>query len=98
MDILQCYYNGKRELEDIAIFHAEYEQIHPFQEGNGRTGRAIIFKQCLDSNIIPVVITNDDKMKYYHALHVAQVEKDYKELIEFFGEEQGKYWKNIERY
>lgn len=86
------------QLRDLAIFHAKYEQIHPFQDGNGRTGRAILLKQCLEHNIMPVIITNDDKLKYYHALHVAQVEKDYEKLIAFFQAEQNKYFENISRY
>lgn len=96
--LIKKYNSSKQELEDIAVFHAEYEHIHPFQDGNGRTGRAIIFKQCLDSNIVPIVITNDDKMKYYHALHIAQVENRYEELIRFFEAEQDKYLQNIKRY
>ncbi len=96
--LIEDYYCSDTQLKDIAIFHAEYEKIHPFQDGNGRTGRAILFKQCLDANIIPVVITNDDEMKYYHVLHVAQVEHKYEDLIQFFSEEQEKYLAHIEPY
>ena len=97
-ELIKKYNSSKQEMKDIAVFHAEYEHIHPFQDGNGRTGRAIIFKQCLDSNIVPVIITNDDKMKYYHALHMAQVENRYEELINFFMAEQDKYLENVKRY
>lgn len=97
-ELISRFSNKEMSLRDIAIFHAEYEHIHPFQDGNGRTGRAIILKQCLEHNIIPVIITNDDKLKYYHALHTAQVDKDYEKLILFFQTEQSKYYDNISRF
>ena len=97
-DLIDEYNASNRELIDIAKFHAEYEHIHPFQDGNGRTGRAIIFKQCLDSNIVPVIISNDDKTRYYHALHTAQVECDYDDLLNFFKEEQNKYYEHVKPY
>lgn len=97
-ELIKKYNSSEKELKDIAIFHAEYEHIHPFQDGNGRTGRVIIFKQCLDSNIVPVVIENNDKAIYYHALHVAQVDNNYEKLVEFFYKEQDKYFKNISKF
>ncbi len=99
IDALVCNYNcGNKELIDIVRFHAEYEHIHPFQDGNGRTGRAIIFKQCLDSNILPVVIFDADKIRYYHALHAAQIDKDYEKLLVFFEDQQGKYLEKIKLF
>lgn len=97
-ELIHSYNNGEKGLMDIVVFHAEYEKIHPFQDGNGRTGRAIILKQCLDSGIVPVIITNDDKIRYYHALHSAQTENDYEKLLKFFKEEQFKYYSNIKAY
>lgn len=96
--LIKKYEESNKELMDIAKFHAEYEQIHPFQDGNGRTGRAIILKQCLDSNIIPVIIMDTDKMKYYHALHAAVKENVYDKLFSFFKEQQDKYYENIKDY
>ena len=96
--LIRKFNDCPQDLLDIAIFHAEYELIHPFQDGNGRTGRAIILKQCLDANIIPVIITNDDKMKYYHALHAAQTQHNYDKLIHFFEDEQAKYFESAIRY
>lgn len=97
-ELIGKYNNSSRELADIAMFHTEYERIHPFQDGNGRTGRAIILKQCLDSNIVPVIISDDDKLRYYHALHTAQVNGDIEGLIVFFKEEQTRYYEQIKRY
>ena len=55
-------------------------------------------KQCLDSNIIPVIISDDDKLRYCHALHKAQVNGDTDSLILFFEEEQSRYYEQIKRY
>ena len=53
--LLEKYHNAEKiTLYDIAKFHAQFENIHPFQDGNGRVGRMIILKQCLDHNIVPV--------------------------------------------
>ena len=93
-------YNNKDiiTLEDIAIFHARYEKIHPFQDGNGRTGRIIIYKECLKNNIIPLIISDSNKINYYNALYSAQMEENYKDLIELFKFEQQNYQKNIKDF
>lgn len=96
--LIEQYNNGNRELMDIVKFHAEFEHIHPFQDGNGRIGRVIILKQCLDRDILPVIIFSDDRMRYYHALHLAQIEGNYQVLFDFFVEEQSKYWKQVEPF
>ena len=64
-------YRSKRQvsLEDILDFHQRLEAIHPFQDGNGRVGRLIMFKECLAHNIVPFIITNELKMYYYRGLH-----------------------------
>ena len=55
-------------LYEIAAFHAGYERIHPFYDGNGRTGRLIMFKQCLENNIVPFFIDEFSKLFYYKGL------------------------------
>ena len=92
------YESSSKTLKDIAIFHANYEHIHPFQDGNGRTGRAIMLKQCLDSNIMPIIIRDDEKLLYYRALHQAQTENDYSKLLLFFQNEQEKYYQSVKGY
>ena len=64
-------YNAKKEktLEDIIDFHQRFESIHPFQDGNGRVGRLIMFKECLSNGIVPFIITDELKMFYYRGLH-----------------------------
>lgn len=72
-------YNVKEEksLEDILDFHVKFEKIHPFQDGNGRVGRLIMFKECLKYNIIPFIIEDDLKMFYYCGLTEWETEKGY---------------------
>lgn len=63
-------YNKKenKTFEDIVAFHVEFERIHPFQDGNGRIGRLIMFKECLKYNIVPFIIEDRIKMYYYRGL------------------------------
>lgn len=67
----------EKSLEEIIAFHAEFESIHPFQDGNGRVGRLILFKECLRNNIVPFIITDDLKMLYYRGLNDWKYEKGY---------------------
>ena len=78
-------------LGDLAKFHADYETIHPFQDGNGRTGRIILFKECLKNGMVPFIIKDDRKVEYYHALNTAQTKGVYGPLEQFFLEEQAEY-------
>lgn len=58
----------KKSLEDILDFHQRFEGIHPFQDGNGRVGRLLIFKECLANGHVPFIITEELKMFYYRGL------------------------------
>ena len=92
MNLLINDYNSRKlSLENIVRFHAEYELIHPFQDGNGRTGRMILFKECLANNIVPFIIRDDRKVEYYHALNAAQTKGMYGTLEHLFLEEQAEY-------
>ena len=63
-------YNGKKKksFEDIVDLHQRFEAIHPFQDGNGRVGRLVMFKECLANGYVPFIITEELKMFYYRGL------------------------------
>ena len=85
--------------EDVVEFHYHFEKIHPFQDGNGRVGRLIIFKECLKYNIIPFIVDERHKLYYYRGLKEFENERGYLidtclsaqdmyiELLEYFTEE-----------
>ena len=91
MKTLLREYNGKEKktFEDILDFHVKFERIHPFQDGNGRVGRLIMFKECLKYNIVPFIIEDDLKMFYYRGLKEWSKEKGY--LIDTCLTAQDKY-------
>ena len=60
--------NKKKTLEDLLDFHYRFEAIHPFQDGNGRVGRLILFKECLRNGIVPFIVTDELKLFYYRGL------------------------------
>ena len=70
MKALLADYNAlkKAELDDIIDFHVGFERIHPFQDGNGRVGRLILFWQCLQDSIVPFIITEDLRLYYYRGI------------------------------
>lgn len=79
MQALLAAYSAKKAktLEDILDFHVRFERIHPFQDGNGRVGRLIIFKECLKYGIVPFIIEDNLKMFYYRGLKEWSREKGY---------------------
>lgn len=79
MRALLTAYNTKKlkTLEDILDFHVRFERIHPFQDGNGRVGRLIMFKECLKYSIVPFIIEDNLKMFYYRGLKEWDREKGY---------------------
>lgn len=95
--LLADYEKKKVGINDIIEFHYNFEKIHPFQDGNGRVGRLICFKECLRFNIVPFIIEDSKKMFYYRGLKEWNTEKGYltdtcldgqdtyKKLLDYFG-------------
>ena len=91
-------YNAKKRktLQDIIDFHVRFERIHPFQDGNGRVGRLIMFKECLANGIVPFIITDEFKLFYYRGLkewgHIngyltdtcLSAQDQYKKIMDYF--------------
>ncbi|MCD7746366.1 MAG: Fic family protein [Lachnospiraceae bacterium] len=76
--LLADYNTSKTQtFEEILDFHYRFERIHPFQDGNGRVGRLIMFKECLRNDIVPLIIEDDLKMFYYRGLSTWKTEKGY---------------------
>ena len=95
--LLKAYNAKKRkELDDILDFHQRFESIHPFQDGNGRVGRLIMFKECLANGIVPFIITEDLRRFYYRGLQqwptipeyfrdtCLAAQDSYKAILEYF--------------
>ena len=79
MKKLLASYNSSspKTFEDIVAFHVTFERIHPFQDGNGRVGRLLLFKECLKNGIVPFIIEEDLKLFYYRGLKEWDREKGY---------------------
>ena len=95
---LMKWYNSLEQItiKEIIEFHFRFEKIHPFQDGNGRVGRIIMFKECLKNNIIPFIILDKDKLFYYRGLKEYKNEKGY--LIDTCLNAQDQYIEMIRYY
>ncbi len=90
-ELLNWYNNQDLTLEVLAEFHLRYESIHPFQDGNGRTGRLIIFRECLKNNISPLIIHDKNRRQYMKAFDEYSINGNKKEMINLFKLEQEAY-------
>lgn len=75
--LVDYYLKEQKTIEDLIEFHQIFEVIHPFQDGNGRVGRLIMFKECLANNIVPFIIDEDLKLFYYRGLQEWNNAKEY---------------------
>lgn len=98
MSKLMEWYNSleNKTINEIVEFHVRFERIHPFQDGNGRVGRIIMFKECLKNGIVPFIILDKDKLFYYRGLKEYKSEKGY--LIDTCLNAQDQYIRMIEYY
>ena len=84
--------NKEKTLDDLIAFHHDFEQIHPFQDGNGRVGRLILFKECLRNQIVPFIIDENMKMYYYRGLHEWNQERGFLRDTCLAAQDQFKAW------
>lgn len=97
--LLEWYENLKQvTINEIIEFHAKFEKIHPFQDGNGRVGRIIAFKECLKNNIVPFIILDKYKLFYYRGLNQYQTNKEKGHLIDTCLNAQDQYIEIIKYY
>jgi len=89
--LMDWYSNQDVNISILAEFHARYESIHPFQDGNGRTGRLILFRECLKNGIVPIVIEDANRNKYLEALKEYREEKILDNFIGLFEKEKNFY-------
>lgn len=89
---------NEKTINDIIEFHANFEKIHPFQDGNGRIGRIIAFKECLKNNIVPFIILDKDKLFYYRGLNQYQTNTEKGYLIDTCLNAQDQYTEMIKYY
>ena len=94
------WYNSLKEvtIKEIIEFHVRFEIIHPFQDGNGRVGRLIAFKECLKHNIVPFIILDRDKLFYYRGLNQYQTNKEKGYLIDTCLNAQDQYAYMVKKY
>lgn len=83
-NLLEDWKDSKKDIYAIADFHQRFEHIHPFQDGNGRIGRFIILRQCLENEIDLIAIDDEYNKDYKNALYIAQTKSDLKPLVDIF--------------
>lgn len=100
MSKLMEWYNSleKVTIKEIIEFHVKFEKIHPFQDGNGRVGRIIMFKECLKNKIIPFIILDKEKLFYYRGLNQYQTNKEKGYLIDTCLNAQDQYTNTIKYF
>ena len=95
-ELLIWYKNSEKNLRTIALFHLKYEKIHPFQDGNGRTGRVILFREALKNDIIPPIIHDENRVEYIEGIKEYSDTDSSEKLLELLMKEQNKYRKTVE--
>ena len=97
-ELLNWYHAQDISLETLAEFHARYEIIHPFQDGSGRTGRIILFRECLRHDISPFIIEDANRPEYLEALKAYRQDGTVTELVTLFQKEQKFYFNQCEYF
>ena len=99
-ELLEWYHQQpQKDLEVLAEFHARYESIHPFQDGNGRTGRMILFRESLKyDELKPFIILDDDRSKYLEGLKEYREHHKVDQLLELMQKEAETYYQECQYF
>lgn len=97
--LLEWYSEQKKDISTMAEFHARYEIIHPFQDGNGRTGRMILFRECLKyEDICPFIILDDNREEYIEGLREYREQKKIDKLVQLMEKEAEDYYQQCKYF
>lgn len=97
-NLLEDWKESKKDIYAIADFHQKFEHIHPFQDGNGRIGRFIILRQCLENNVDLIAIDDEYNKEYRDALYKAQTTEEIEELVGVFKKCQARLNEKLKDY
>ena len=94
-ELLKWYENADKNLDTLALLHTRYEKIHPFQDGNGRTGRLILYREALKHDIIPPIIHDANRMEYIEGIREYAEKGVSERMCSLLKKEQEEYEKTI---
>ena len=97
-NLFEDWKESKKDIFAIADFHQKFEHIHPFQDGNGRLGRFIILRQCLENNIDLIAIDDEYNKEYREALYKAQTTGNLEQLVQVFEKCQKRLDEKLQSY
>ena len=97
-NLLEAWKESKKDIYAIADFHQKFEHIHPFQDGNGRIGRFIILRQCLENNVDLIAIDDEYNKEYREALYKAQMTGSLEQLIQVLKKCQERLSEKLQSY
>ena len=97
-NLLEDWKESKKDIYAIADFHQKFEHIHPFQDGNGRIGRFIIFRQCLENNVDLIAIDDEYNKEYREALYKAQTTGSLEQLTQVLKKCQERLNEKLQSY
>ena len=97
--LLEWYCKQEKNMNAMAEFHARYEMIHPFQDGNGRTARMILFRECLKcANIYPFIILDDNREIYIEGLREYRDQQKTDKLVQLMNKEAEDYYQQCKYF
>ncbi len=97
--LLEWYHKQEKSMKVLAEFHARYESIHPFQDGNGRTGRMILFRESLKyDELTPFIILDDNRSRYLEGLKEFREHQKVDQLLELMQKEAEIYYQECQYF